>query len=292
MILHEAPLNPQTHTERLAQVHFESFGTPSLLMSPPSGYLSLLYGGRTSGIGFDSGAEITSVVGVLDGLAIPTSLKRYDFGGRDITMTTLIRLNQNTRAINEEHGVRMRLDPSSWQHRYIADGIKAKHAYIRDVKLKNNKIVENAKTDETIRFKLPDGTSYETDRHVFDITEAYFKDSFASGCNIFTTRSKCEMPSIVDLIRDASRCVTQDIARDVLLKNVCISGGNVQACGFASRLEAELGIDVVKFDRLSCSIVFGGASLLYELHAFRLQFVSRKSYEEFGANALCSRGML
>ena len=43
MILHEAPLNPKTHTERLAQIHFESFGTPSLLMSPPSGYLSLLY---------------------------------------------------------------------------------------------------------------------------------------------------------------------------------------------------------------------------------------------------------
>ena len=276
MILHEAPLNPKTHTERLAQIHFESFGTPSLLMSPPSGYLSLLYSGRTTGIGFDSGAEITSVVGVLDGLTIPSSLKRYDFGGRDITMTTLIRMNQNARPSSDEnkHNVRMRLDPTSWQHRYIVDGIKAKHAYVRE---DNTKRKEKSKT---VHFKLPDGTSYETDSQFFDVTEAYFDAN--KSCTAFTTRSKCEMPSIVHLIRHAATCVENNIARDLMLNNVCISGGSVQACGFASRLESELGKNIIQSDRLACSTVFGGASLLYELRAFRLQFVSRKSYEEFG----------
>ncbi len=216
------------------------------------------------------------MVGVLDGLTIPSSLKRYDFGGRDITMTTLIRMNQNARPSSDEnkHNVRMRLDPTSWQHRYIADGIKAKHAYVREDNTKRKEM------SKTVHFKLPDGTSYETDSHVFDVTEAYFDTN--KSCTTFTTRSKCEMPSMVHLIRHAATCVENNIARDLMLNNVCISGGSVQACGFASRLESELGKNIIQSDRLACSTVFGGASLLYELRAFRLQFVSRKSYEEFG----------
>jgi len=259
-------------------------------MSPPSGYLSLLYNGRTSGVGFDSGAEITSIVGVFDGLLLPSSLKRYDFGGRDITVTTLIQMNQNSRPPSDkEHIVRMRLDPTSWQHRYIADGIKTKYAYVNNDKSNNKAKTGNTKKSTTVRFELPDGTSYETERQVFDITEAYFEDSSSSK---FTTRSKCEMPSVLNLINQVTSSVSQSTACDVLLNNVCISGGSVQANGFASRLESELGRDIIKSDRLACSTVFGGASLLYELRAFRLQFVSRKSYDEFGASALYSRGLL
>ena len=63
---------------------FESFNSPNFY-TIPSQILSLYVSGRSTGTVVDSGLEITRVVPIFDGYAIPTGVAISNIGGNDIT---------------------------------------------------------------------------------------------------------------------------------------------------------------------------------------------------------------
>lgn len=67
-----------------AQILFESFNVPALYSSIQA-VLSLYASGRTTGIVLDSGDGVSHAVPVYEGFAMPSSIRRIDVAGRDVT---------------------------------------------------------------------------------------------------------------------------------------------------------------------------------------------------------------
>lgn len=92
VLLTEPPLNPRSNRDTAAQILFETFNVPALYTSIQA-VLSLYASGRTTGIVLDSGDGVSHAVPVYEGFAMPSSIRRIDVAGRDVTeyMQTLLR---------------------------------------------------------------------------------------------------------------------------------------------------------------------------------------------------------
>ena len=80
----EPPLNPRSNRDTAAQILFETFNVPALHTSIQA-VLSLYASGRTTGIVLDSGDGVSHAVPVYEGFAMPSSIRRIDVAGRDVT---------------------------------------------------------------------------------------------------------------------------------------------------------------------------------------------------------------
>ena len=63
---------------------FETFNVPALFTSIQA-VLSLYASGRTTGIVLDAGDGVSHAVPVYEGFAMPSSIRRIDVAGRDVT---------------------------------------------------------------------------------------------------------------------------------------------------------------------------------------------------------------
>ena len=84
VLLTEPPLNPRSNRDTAAQILFETFNVPALYTSIQA-VLSLYASGRTTGIVLDSGDGVTHAVPVYEGFSMPSSIRRIDVAGRDVT---------------------------------------------------------------------------------------------------------------------------------------------------------------------------------------------------------------
>ena len=67
-----------------AQILFETFNVPALFTSIQA-VLSLYASGRTTGIVLDAGDGVSHAVPVYEGFSMPSSIRRIDVAGRDVT---------------------------------------------------------------------------------------------------------------------------------------------------------------------------------------------------------------
>ena len=84
VLLTEPPLNPRANRDTAAQILFETFNVPALYTSIQA-VLSLYASGRTTGIVLDAGDGVSHAVPVYEGFAMPSSIRRIDVAGRDVT---------------------------------------------------------------------------------------------------------------------------------------------------------------------------------------------------------------
>jgi len=87
-------LNPRTNRDTAAQILFEQFNIPALYTSIQA-VLSLYASGRTTGIVLDSGDGVSHAVPVYEGFAMPSSIRRIDVAGRDVTEHLQLLLRKN-----------------------------------------------------------------------------------------------------------------------------------------------------------------------------------------------------
>lgn len=83
-MLTEPPLNPRSNRDTAAQILFETFNVPALYTSIQA-VLSLYASGRTTGVVLDAGDGVSHAVPVYEGFAMPSSIRRIDVAGRDVT---------------------------------------------------------------------------------------------------------------------------------------------------------------------------------------------------------------
>lgn len=142
----EPPLNPRSNRDTAAQILFETFNVPALHTSIQA-VLSLYASGRTTGIVLDSGDGVSHAVPVYEGFAMPSSIRRIDVAGRDVTehMQTLLRRGGHVfHTSAEKEVVRM---------------IKEKLSYVSmDPKREENQWSAGKMTNEKMaEYELPDG---------------------------------------------------------------------------------------------------------------------------------------
>eukprot|EP01084_Bolivina_argentea_P234576 394918_1 len=89
----EHPLNPKQNREKMTQILFETFNTPSFYVAP-SPQLALYASGRTTGIVLGCGADTISAVPIYEGYCLPNSIETLNIGGSHITEYMKSMLNE------------------------------------------------------------------------------------------------------------------------------------------------------------------------------------------------------
>jgi centractin len=164
VLLTEPPLNPRSNRDTAAQILFETFNVPALYTSIQA-VLSLYASGRTTGIVLDSGDGVSHAVPVYEGFAMPSSIRRIDVAGRDVTeyMQTLLRKSGyvfHTSA--EKEVVRM---------------IKEKVSYVASDPKREEREWGAQKGEKVVEYVLPDGNKLKV----------YFRNIEGSTCILVLT---------------------------------------------------------------------------------------------------------
>ncbi|KAK7268621.1 hypothetical protein RIF29_21323 [Crotalaria pallida] len=268
VVLTEPPLNPITNREMMAQIMFETFGTPALYVANPA-VLSLYASGLATGIVLDSGDGVTCVVPIYEGYALPHAILRQPLAGGDLTDFIMESLN--------ERGIS--LDTPS--EREIMRDVKEKLSFVA---LDYEQELRTSKTGSSVdrRYELPDGNIIVVGDERFRCPEVLFRPSIiginAAGVHemIYNSIIKCN--------------VDKNIKRE-LYHHIVLSGGSTMMPGFADRITKE--ITALAPSNMSVNVIapperihsaFIGGSMLASLSTFQQNCIGKEEYDEFGSS--------
>ena len=217
--------------------------------------LSLYASGRTTGCVLDSGDGVSHAVPVYEGFAIPSSMRRIDVAGRDVTeyMQTLLRKSGYVFHTSAEKEV-VRLIKESVS--YVALNPKQEEKEWASTKHDQGKSTE---------YVLPDGHRLKIGQERFRAPEILFDPE-----NI-----GLEYPGIQQIVTDSINRTDLDL-RKSLFSNIVLSGGSTLTKGFGDRLLSEVKKLAVKDMRIKIFApperkysTWIGGSILAGLSTFR-----------------------
>lgn len=223
LLITEAPLNPRANRDRMCQILFESFNIPCVFVSIQA-VLSLYASGRTTGVVVDSGDGVTHIVPVYEGFSLPTSIKRMDVAGRDVTEQLSFNIRRMT-------GVNF----NSSAEFEIVRLIKEKSCFISKDPIKDEKLASslyylgNSDSELFTKYKLPDGHEIQLGAERFRSPEILFNPQLIGD----------ESPGIHELTSLSISKTDLDL-RPTLYQNIILSGGNTLLRNFGDRLLSEL----------------------------------------------------
>ncbi|KAI9753495.1 MAG: Actin-like protein [Chaenotheca gracillima] len=266
VLLTEPPLNPRSNRDTAAQILFETFNVPAIYTSIQA-ILSLYASGRTTGIVLDSGDGVSHAVPVYEGFAMPSSIRRIDVAGRDVTehMQTLLRKSGYVFHTSAE--------------KEVVRQIKEKTTYVASDFRKEEKewlSVAGRPEGKILEYVLPDGSKIKVGAERFRAPEILFDPELIG----------LEYPGIHHLIVDSINRADLDL-RKSLFGNIVLSGGATLTKGFGDRLLHELQRLAVKDMRIKIFApperkysTWIGGSILAGLSTFRKMWVSIDDWHE------------
>jgi len=265
LVMTEAPMNPVTNREMMAQVLFETFGVPALYVASAP-VLSLYAAGRSTGIVVDCGYDVAHSVPVYEGYSLSHAIHRTDLAGRGIS-------DYLAKCLTEKG---IHVDDAD-----MINDIKKKLTYIS---LDFDGDMYFAASSSTLEksYELPDGQVITLDNERFRCPEALFQPSFLG----------MESAGIHEITYNSIMNCNTDIRR-AMYGNVVLTGGCSMFPGFADRMNKELAnraqgstrIKVVTPPERTYAAWFGG-SILASLSSFSQLWMSAIEYEEFGSSII------
>ncbi|RDA87752.1 hypothetical protein CP532_2489 [Ophiocordyceps camponoti-leonardi (nom. inval.)] len=262
VLLTEPPLNPRSNRDTAAQILFETFNVPALHTSIQA-VLSLYASGRTTGIVLDSGDGVSHAVPVYEGFAMPSSIRRIDVAGRDVTehLQTLLRKSGYVFHTSAE--------------KEVVRQIKETVAYVAHDPRKEERDWIGVKPNDSryAEYTLPDGHKLKASEKA---PEILFEPELIG----------LEYPGVHQMTVDAIGRTDLDL-RKSLYGNIVLSGGSTLTKGFGDRLLTELQRLAVKGMRIKIFApperkysTWIGGSILAGLSTFRKMWVSIDDWHE------------
>ncbi|RKF63958.1 Actin-like protein [Erysiphe neolycopersici] len=267
VLLTEPPLNPRSNRDVAAQIMFETFNVPALYTSIQA-VLSLYASGRTTGIVLDSGDGVSHAVPVYEGFAMPSSIRRIDVAGRDVTEYMQLLLRKSGYVFHtsaEKEVVRLIKEKVS----YVAVNPKQEE---KEWAASIGKIGDG----KSVEYTLPDGNNIKIGAERFRAPEILFDPEIIG----------LEYSGVHQIVVDAINRTDLDL-RKSLFTNIVLSGGSTLTKGFGDRLLQELQRLAVKDMRIKIFApperkysTWIGGSILAGLSTFRKMWVSIDDWHE------------
>ncbi|XP_078072008.1 actin-2-like [Mustelus asterias] len=264
IFLTEVPLNPKSNREKMTQVMFEHFGPPGFYVALP-GVLSVYASGRIGGLVLGSGDGVTHAMSVSDGYMVSNSIRRLNFGGRELTDYLL------------ESLIHRGCHFSTPAERVVAENIKEKLCYVA-LDYDQEMVTSAAASSQDKSYELPDGQILAIKNECFQCPEALFQPSFLGmpSAGIHETAN--------DSIKACESCIRSD-----LYANVVLAGGSTMFPGIVDRIQKEITalapntmkIKIIAPPERKYSVWIGG-SILASLSTFQQMWISKPEYEESG----------
>ncbi|KAI2803330.1 Actin-like 6A [Blomia tropicalis] len=295
LMFSEVCWNTNIARQKLAELMFEKYHVPAMYPAP-NAMLVAFSTGRPTGLVFDSGANQTSAIAVLEGHVLYRSLVKSVHGGESINRRCCLHLRDKQVEINPIYRVKSKKyveagQPAEWIARTLPDRITdsyKKHMLLdvlRDYKHSVVKVCpdgpydpEEFSSSPDIEYHFPDGYNMmiKPDDQ-YQLMEPYFDPDYNNPTS--ESVAKCDA----------------DI-RASLLNSVILTGGNTLIPGFTERMTNELYSIAPKNFRVkiaqNCSSVerkyaaWIGGSILASLGTFQQLWVSKLEYDEKGNSCL------
>ena len=225
------PLNPRANRDVAAQILFETFNVPALFVSIQA-ILSLYASGRTTGIVLDSGDGVSHAVPVYEGFAVPSSIRRIDVAGRDVTehMQLLLRKQGHVFHTSAE--------------KEVVRAIKERTSYVAADPKKEEKEWANSQgraENKSMEYALPDGRKIKVSSYpsmstwIHAHAQQIGPERFRAPEILFDPELiGLEYPGIHQMVVDAIGRADLDL-RSSLFGNIVLSGGATLTKGFGDR---------------------------------------------------------
>ncbi len=256
ILLSEPVHNPKADREKILTIMFETFGFPSVSLTPAPA-LSLVSSGRLYGCVLECGDGLCQAVPVYSEYSLVNVAQRLEIGGADLT-------SRVTKLLNERGFSTSSMTPEDFR------GIKEKLCYVAqnfDEEVRNN--------PEPKSYELPDGQSISVGNERFLCPEALFQPNLlgVSGEGVhkllYNTILKCD----ADL-------------RKPFFSTITLTGGSTEFPGFVDRITKEITgrVPTAKIDAPAdrANAAFIGGSIMASLKSAANQYVSKEGYEEIG----------
>ena len=259
--------NPKENREKMAEIMFETFKTPSFYVEVEA-VLSLMASGLTLGVVIDSGHETSQVVSIYAGCVVPHSALRLPnkLGGRVLT-------DYLSKILTDERGYSF----TTAAEREAVRDIKEKHCYVAlDFEDEMRTAAYSSSLEKS--YELPDGQIVTIGNERFRCPEALFQPELigieSAGIHKATYNSimKCDF----------------DI-RKQLFHGIVMTGGTTMYPGIKDRMQKEIDqlapysmkVKVVAPLERKYSVWIGG-SILASLSTFQQMQISKQEYNEYG----------
>ncbi|XP_047306695.1 actin-66-like [Impatiens glandulifera] len=273
VLVTEAPLNPKANREKMTQIMFETFHTPSMYVVNQA-VLSLYASGRYNGIVLESGEGVSHTVPIYNGQAIPHTTFRLDLAGRDLT----------------NHLMKILIKGGYSFTREIVRDMKEKLTYIAMDYEQEIKTSRTSSSSVEKTYELPDGQVITIGAERFQCPEILFQPSMIIGMEAAAGIHEMTYNSII-------KCDV-DIKRE-LFGHIVLSGGSTMFPGIADRMSKEIialaphrmEINVFAPPERRYSVWIGG-SIFASLSTFKKSLIKKVEYDEFGPSIVHRRCLL
>eukprot|EP01012_Entosiphon_sulcatum_P029611 TRINITY_DN3617_c0_g1_i1.p2 TRINITY_DN3617_c0_g1~~TRINITY_DN3617_c0_g1_i1.p2 ORF type:complete len:373 (-),score=45.18 TRINITY_DN3617_c0_g1_i1:1723-2841(-) len=267
VLLTEAPHTPHLHTEKAAEIFFETFNVPALFVAIQA-VLALYASSSVTGVVLDCGDGVTHAVPIYEGYTIPHAITRVDLAGRDVTSYLQLQLRKSGHVFHTSAEFE------------IVRKIKESACYVALQPQKEELSAQKGQLD-TVSYKLPDGHNISLGPERFRAPEILFNPALVGS----------EYDPVHEVLLNAIRKSDVDI-RKHLFANIHLAGGSTLCQGFGERLFAEVR-QRAKDAKLVLHApperkytTWVGGSILASLATFKNLWTSAEEYKEQGPRAI------